>query len=435
VGSSRLSDRSRQQTVRVAPLPARARLLHIGVPKSGTTSVQSAASGNRELLLAHGVRYPGRALNHKLPAFALLGRSPGWDASAEPPRAVEWHRLVREIESEPERRILLSHESFCEADDAQASRIADALGPRLHVVVTLRAYGALLASTWQQNVKSGGRLSFPVWLRQVLADPPDPKVNPRFGLRTDQGAMVTRWVRLLGADRVIAVVPAKEQPLLLLDAFADLLELPREVLRVRNGPDDGLVNRSLSLPEAELIRAVNLIVRANGRLGHAEYTRLVREGAVRRVMVARRPALTEPAVALPDWAARRAVDRARRHVDAITSTRCAVVGDLDSLWALPPTSVSGVPVLDHVPLSAAAEAVAGVLSAATGQRAHFKAARGNERPRAWPTGMVEAERITAGLASPNLLAVLAVRQYRAARRVFAKPVPPAWPVSRRPPRR
>lgn len=405
----------------VQPLPARARLLHIGVPKSGTTAVQSAASGNRELLLAHGVRYPGRALNHKLPAFALLGRSPGWNGSAHPPRMVEWHRLLREIENERERRVLLSHESFCEADDVQATRTANALGPRLHVVVTLRAYDALLASTWQQNVKSGGRLSFPAWLRQVLADPPDPKAGTRFGFRTDQGAMVTRWVRLLGADRVIAVVPAKEQPLLLLDAFADLLGVPREVLRIRNGPADGLVNRSLSLPETELIRAVNLIVRSNGRVGHGEYTRLVREGAARRMMVARRPAMTEPPVALPDWAARRAVVRARRHVEAIASTGCAVVGELDSLWAPPSTAVPGVPVLDHVPLSVAAEAVAGVLSAATGQRAHFKATGGGDhRPRPFPPGLVEAERITAGVASSNLLAVLAVRQYRTARRMFAR---------------
>jgi hypothetical protein len=61
---------------------------------------------------------------------------------------------------------------------------------------------------------------------------------------------------LLGADRVIAVVPDKERPLLLLDAFADLLDVPREAFRVRNAPAGGLVNRSLSLPETELIRVV-----------------------------------------------------------------------------------------------------------------------------------------------------------------------------------
>ena len=38
-------------------------ILHIGLPKTGTTSLQAALSENRESLLRHGVVYPETGLN------------------------------------------------------------------------------------------------------------------------------------------------------------------------------------------------------------------------------------------------------------------------------------------------------------------------------------------------------------------------------------
>lgn len=402
----------------VSALPPRARLLHIGVPKSGTTAVQSAAAGNRELLLAHGLRYPGSGFNHKQAAFAVLGLAPGWSGDGRPPPMREWQALVREVECEPQRRILVSHESLCEADDSQAARIAEAIGPRLHVIITLRGYAALLCSTWQQNVKSGTRLALPAWLRTVLADPPDLQRSPRFARRTDQAAMVTRWVSLLGPERVTALVPDKTRPDLLLHTFADLLEVPRDVFRPATTPD-GLVNRSLSMPETELIRAVNQIVRHEDRLTHGQYTQLVREGAVRRLLAERRPGDAEVPVSLPEWAAQRARERARRHAAEIAASGCAVIGDLGALSALgehPPR----VPPITHVPVTAAAEAVAGVVSVATGRRARFD----HLDPHAGAftaARRAEAERITTQLSSASLLTVLATRQYRTLRRVLRMP--------------
>jgi hypothetical protein len=413
------ADLTRRALPSVPALPSRARLLHIGVPKSGTTAVQSAAAGNRELLLAHGVRYPGGGFNHKQAAFAVLGLAPGWSGDVSPLPMAPWRALMREVERERRRRLFISHESLCEADDAQAARIAGVMGPRLHVVITLRGYAALLCSTWQQNVKSGARLGLPAWLKMVLADPPDPQLSPRFPRRTDQAAMVARWVRLLGPERVTAVVPDKTHPDLLVHAFADLLGIPREVFRPTRTPD-GLVNRSLSMPEAELIRAVNQVVRHEDRVHHGQYTQLVREGAVRRLLAERRPGATEVPITLPEWAAQRAAERARRHAAAIATSGCTVIGDLDALAALGdhPPRISPV---SYVPVTAAAEAVAGVVSAATGRRARFE---GRADPGAGPFSAArraEAERITTHLSSASLLAELATRQYRALRRVLQLP--------------
>src|SRR5699024_7178771 len=56
-------------------LPERARLLHIGPMKTGTTSLQSAASKLRARLLAHGVRYPGVTMNHRRAVGAFMNKA------------------------------------------------------------------------------------------------------------------------------------------------------------------------------------------------------------------------------------------------------------------------------------------------------------------------------------------------------------------------
>ena len=46
-------------------LPPRTRLFHIGIPKSGTTSLQVAAAAKRSELLRQGVLYPGVKVNQR----------------------------------------------------------------------------------------------------------------------------------------------------------------------------------------------------------------------------------------------------------------------------------------------------------------------------------------------------------------------------------
>lgn len=101
-------------------------------------------------------------------------------------------------------RVLVNHESLCEADDAQAVRVVPAMGRRRHVLTTLRGYAALLRSAWQESVKSGTRLGYAAWLRMVLAEPSDPRISLRFPRRTDQAATATARVRRLGPDQVTA---------------------------------------------------------------------------------------------------------------------------------------------------------------------------------------------------------------------------------------
>jgi len=358
----------------VEPLPPDVRLLHIGLAKTGTTALQTTASDRRAELLEYGVRYPGTGLNHREAVSALMGRRWGWNGpGATVPRRGHWNRLMGEVEAETRRRVWISHEFAAESDDEQAQRFVDALGERAHVVITLRPYGSLLVSSYQQYLKTGVIRTFESWLRAVLADPPDERVTPTFHRRSDQGGVVQRWAAAAGPDRVTAIVVDKSVPTRLTDAFEALLDLPEGFL-----VDESLgglqANRSLSAQESELVRRVNMVVRHQG-LDWDEYDGLFRKGGVGRLMQARRPGRNEGPLVLPAWAADRASELGRRFTDQIAASGIRVVGDLEVL-ARPVSGVAELPPLPReVALDVAVEMAVGLLSAGTGRGPFFE-----ERP-------------------------------------------------------
>ncbi|HYI59103.1 MAG TPA: hypothetical protein VEX66_13105 [Microlunatus sp.] len=347
-------------------LPTGARVLHIGLMKTGTTALQHAAAAHRADLARHGVCYPGRGTNHLYPVCALMGRRLGWSASgAVAPDLHWWRDLLAEIEAAGDQRVLVSHEFASECDDEQAARFVDELGPQLRVVITLRGFATLLGSSWQQYVKAGRRKAFHPWLKEVLAEQPRSNQARAFYRRHDQATILRRWLDLVGPDRLIMVLGDPENRTLLPDAFSDLLGLPREFLR--DSGDDGQ-NRSLSWQEAEFLRRVNTRVH-QARIGWRPYEVLIRDGLVARTLKARRPTDHETPMVLPAWAEEPALTRARRYHDAVVGSGCQIIGDPARLLDRP--RVGELPTPTAVPLDAATEATAGLLSAALGQGSEF----------------------------------------------------------------
>jgi hypothetical protein len=352
------------------PLPPDVRLLHIGLAKTGTTALQSTARERRAALLEHGVRYPGSGLNHREAVSALMGRRWGWNGpGARVPGMGHWDRLMREVEAETARRVWISHEFAAESDDETARRFAEALGERLHVVVTLRPYAALLVSSWQQYLKTGVTRTFDRWLEAVLADPPDESVTPTFHRRSNQGGVVRRWAAAVGADHLTAVVVDKAAPTRLTDAFEALLDLPPGFL-----VDESLgglqANRSLSAQESEVLRRLNERLQDQG-VEWREYDTLLRKGGLGRLMQARTPGPEEDALVLPAWAAERASELGRRYAEEIAESGVRVIGDL-AVLAEPAEGVQEPPPPPTtVDLDVAVELAVGLLSAGTGRGPFF----------------------------------------------------------------
>ena len=358
----------------VAPLPERARLFHVGIPKSGTTSLQMVASAGREALRDHGVLYPGRKFNHRLAVLGFMGRRWGWSNEAVPSRH-HWDELMAEIEGDHHRRVLFGHEFASEAKAETAVKFVESIGERCHVAITLRSPGEILPSAWQQYVKAGVPIPFDEWLKAVIADPPDRSVTKGFHDRNDQAGVVQRWADAAGPDHVTVVVLDRKQPELLFGAFEQLLDLPTGIL-AQQELGGFASNRGLTVPEVELFRAVNAVIRPHD-IEWNDFERMVRNGAMRRIMETRES--DEPKPQLPPWAVTRAAEIGAGYAEAIAATGVQVVGDLQKLGEQVPAREHDGPPLSVVPIELAAEAMAGMLSAATDRGALFEKDNAEEK--------------------------------------------------------
>ncbi len=346
---------------RLAPqVPDEAMVLHIGTHKTGTTALQSALKARRHELKELGVTYPlGHRQQHRA-CMALVEREFGW-APNRPSEVYRrtWSRFADKVR--PIRgRVLISSEWLCQADDEQAARAVDSLGAdRVHVLVAFRALSRILPSSWQQYLKNGWTARYDEWLGYVLADPPSPKANSSFWQRNDLPRTLQRWSGLIGADRITVVVSDEADRERLPHTLADLLGVPRETM---NPPGDAAVrsNRSLSVPEAELLLQVNPLARE--LMSAQQYTALVRNGAAEKMVEGRMPAADEPRLGIPGWALDRVCELSRRHAEALRESGVRIIGDPATLEAVP-DPVETAPT-SQVPADAAALALLGTLEVA-----------------------------------------------------------------------
>lgn len=177
---------------------------------------------------------------------------------------------------------------------------------------------------------------------------------------------------MVGPANVTAIIVDKARPRLLTNCFEQLFGLPVGFL-VDSSLGGLQRNRSMSWPESELLRAVNLAIRDQG-VEWSQYEKLLRNGAIARLLQSRTPAPAEERVLLPGWAAERATARERHFADVLAASGVTLVGDVEVLAApVTATATADVPpVPADVPLDAATEALAGLLSAAVGRGAYFE---------------------------------------------------------------
>ncbi len=336
-----------------------ARLVHIGFRKCGSTALQGALARARLPLASLGVVYPGGNGNHTPAALAVTGRTHGWTSLGARPQPMErWDALVAEVAAVPVgQRVVVSSEFFDVADAATIRTVVAGLGgERVHVVVTARPLARILPSAWQQQVQVGMRSRYGTWLRDVL-DHEQSRTYQTFWERHDQAAVLSRWAGVVGPDRVTLMVLDEHDRALPYRGFETMLGVPAGTLVERAGD----ANRSLTGPEAELIRRINVEVFQRD-ITWDEYSQWIRRGAARRMVKQRTPGPDEPRTHTPQWAVERATEISAGFLRRIETLGVEVVGDLNSLAAAPPARTGPDDTdtdLELVPIDAAVQAVLG----------------------------------------------------------------------------
>ncbi len=102
--------------------------LHIGLPKTGTTYLQSVLWANKPQLVEQGVLLPGNSSRQHMQASVVVREHPGLPNRAPEVREA-WDRIVEEVNEWPE-TALISHEFFGSATSRAGATCSRSPGRR-----------------------------------------------------------------------------------------------------------------------------------------------------------------------------------------------------------------------------------------------------------------------------------------------------------------
>ncbi|GAB2984802.1 hypothetical protein [Nocardioides montaniterrae] len=234
-------------------------VIHIGMGKTGTSSLQEWFGRNRPVLADHGVLYPttpGRFRHVKLGLMTTpvdeLNEMPAWRRMNrdDPERYQAEMRAatISEIRDAALPRVLLSNEGHFGSSEAAIAELGGFLGSfasSVRVVVYLRRQDDHLLSRYQQLVKVGST--------ERLASRVDVDLSDLY----DYAARLTTWQRVLAPDALV-VRPFEREQLAGGSLQQDFLDTAGIDLREDALAPVPRTNESLDAEAVELLRLLNL---------------------------------------------------------------------------------------------------------------------------------------------------------------------------------
>ncbi|GGF40486.1 hypothetical protein GCM10011519_12690 [Marmoricola endophyticus] len=336
--------------------------LHVGLPKSGTTFLQSSLARHESHLADLGVDLP---VGDAVMVDAALDVRREYDGFGRDPERVRgaFARVAERVHQSAGRgrHSVLSHELLGAATAEQAQAALDLLAPlEVHLVVTARDPARQALAEWQEGIKHARRLRFEKFTRTVLNGETDSEHARRFRGAQDLTAVLDRWGRSLPPERVhlVTAPPRGTDPRVLWGRFAEALGIDATDLEPA-GREHG--NASLGTAEISVLRQVNRALSRDhkGVLDRPRYGRTVKRVYAQQVLAG----LGSPRPVLPVSLVGPMRDRAELWAKAVDAAGWQVHGDLDDL--LPAEPEPGSPHPDDVEadalLSAAIDGTAGLL--------------------------------------------------------------------------
>ena len=331
-----MNGNSRDMTL--VEIPSNGLLLHIGVHKSGTTSLQAACRSSRKMLNAADVLYQGPRVK---------------DWSKIDPRASARDVGQTKLESaigKHNGRVFVSSEFLCSANVAQADRWVSRLaqGRQVRVLITVRSLADLLPSTWQQRVRARASATiheYEEWLRAVFSE--GTPENEVFWGRNDYPAVVARWGAVVGLPNISIVVADRKRPDRLLRLTEQLLALKPSSLEFAEPQH---FNTAMSYREVELLRQVKT---QTAQLDKEERKAL----NLRALRAIREAQLGGGGVPLPVWAASRMAEIGVSYADVLRKSGAVVDPNIAEIAESSGSSEETAESVEQVPVSLAARAV------------------------------------------------------------------------------
>lgn len=245
-------------------------ILHIGLPKTGSSSIQRVLAGHREALAAQGVYYPrspGWENHQLLPASMVADPNALWDVhpgvweglKPEARLAMFREQFKEEMSALPgsAKRCIISSEQCASllmvpADVARLAELLRQWFDPIRVVAYLRRQDKHAASAYTQNLRTGN-----------LAAPALPGGGPAELPQYDYGGLLDRWAGAFGANAILGRIFERDA-MIGGDAVEDFLALIGLKLPALEDNPDKLSNPSINLAGQELLRRAGRIYEAQG---------------------------------------------------------------------------------------------------------------------------------------------------------------------------
>ncbi|PXY35934.1 hypothetical protein [Prauserella flavalba] len=306
--------------------------LHIGLPKTGTTSLQELLWHHREAIAEDGVLYPGhdQAAHHRAAMDVHHGRYGQWK---EPGTAGSWDWIVEQARAWRGTSVISTELLAPASPDEAARALADLDFAEVHVLCTARDLARQIPSVWQENVKTRQRTSFADFLA-ALREPELNDTSRLFWDYQDLPRVLRTWGAGLPPERVhVVTVPPRGTPSgVLWERFAAVLGLDP----ARFPSDVPLYNNfSLGMTETELLRRVNLAL--GDELPWLRYADVVKDDFAAKVLSQLSGSTHIPLPARDHgWVA----EAAQRFHDELAAAGYTVVGDLGDLLPSAPVGTA-----------------------------------------------------------------------------------------------
>ncbi|MDQ6935359.1 MAG: hypothetical protein M3130_08750 [Actinomycetota bacterium] len=332
--------------------PTRRCFIHAGLPKTGTSYLQSVFWNSRDALSQQGFELlPQRRQDHLNLALCVRNIVGSFD---DPFVRGAPQRLTRQLARSTATTVLVTQEALAPTTTEQAGVLLELLdGFDVHVVVTARDLARQVPSAWQQRIQA--RLSdmeeeFYAAVRDRAPGSAD------FWANQDLTAVTARWAAAVGPDHVHVVTcpPAGTDTLVLFGRFCSVVGVDPGTLDT-TAPTD---NVALGRAQAELQRRVNVALGDRFPHSRAGYLRLGQSYLAGKVLGRQRGERARLPESLRPWVDEVTAD----WLQQLGTEGYDVVGDLADLQ---PTAdafdTSPAPVTDAELVEVAATALADIL--------------------------------------------------------------------------
>ena len=359
------------------PAPRKTVFVHVGCRKTGTSHLQFGLKRAPQRVLKAGLAQPlgerGGIMRGLL--LPLQAAAEGDVEAAD--RAVS--ALARTIRESEQPRHLITLEALAELPAVATAPLIRGLAEfDIRLIVTARSWAHTVPSEWQQRIKgryTGEYLEYAEAIRTPDDVGPELAAEAQlFRRRQDIADVVRRW-RAGDPELPVSVVlvpPFGAKGATLVDAFCDLVSVSPSALAIPKK----ITNESLSHPDAELVRRINLALGDRLTDTKGDYRYHVRRWIVAGSMMHRPRAKIRLPRDLEPWCR----EESARQLAELQELGADVIGDPQHYVSPTLPGDDFVPARDDEVVAAAAAVLADL------------AERRDAETRAWKAAVDDAER-------------------------------------------